>query len=318
MAEMLLEFCDSRGVKLAVNRESGVIEGVKVLGLMSKNGRSYLKETVARAASLYEGVRVNVNHPNGNPNQPRDYRDRMGTIRNVRVEQGDGGLRADFHFNPKHALAEQLIWDAEHAPENVGFSHNVEARVSRKGDKVIVEEISRVQSVDLVADPATTRGLFEQDETPIRKESTLEWNDITEATLAANRPEVVKAIADKVLAEHAESEAVKAKDAEMKTLREQVATLTAANEAAALATAVDKMLAEAKMPATAVTDVFKGQLLEAKDDAARKVLIEDRRKLVAGSKPVSKEQLVTEGSDNATGITDAKSFAAALKRKERN
>ena len=54
-----------------------------------------------------------------------------------------------------------MLWDAEHAPENVGFSHNVEARTARRGEEVVVEAITRVQSVDLVADPATTRGLFE-------------------------------------------------------------------------------------------------------------------------------------------------------------
>ena len=48
-------------------------------------------------------------------------------------------------------------------PENVGFSHNVEAKTSRRADRVVVEAITRVQSVDLVADPATTRGLFESD-----------------------------------------------------------------------------------------------------------------------------------------------------------
>ena len=84
----------------------------------------------------------------------------MGVIRNVAARAGEG-LFADFYFNPKHALAEQLIWDAEHAPENVGFSHNVEARNVRQGERVVVEAITRVQSVDLVADPATTRGLFE-------------------------------------------------------------------------------------------------------------------------------------------------------------
>ena len=36
-----------------------------------------------------------------------------------------------------------------HAPENVGFSHNVEANVSRRTGKVVVEEIVKVQSVDL-------------------------------------------------------------------------------------------------------------------------------------------------------------------------
>ena len=50
------------------------------------------------------------------------------------VKAGGEGLFADFHFNPKHALAEQLLWDAEHAPENVGFSHNVEARTARRGE----------------------------------------------------------------------------------------------------------------------------------------------------------------------------------------
>ena len=103
---------------------------------------------------------MNVNHPKGNPDGPRDYQDRIGTIRGVAVRPGEG-LFGDFHFNPKHALAEQLIWDAEHAPENVGFSHNVEARSARRGERVVVEAITRVQSVDLVADPATTRGLFE-------------------------------------------------------------------------------------------------------------------------------------------------------------
>ena len=71
------------------------------------------------------------------------------------------GLYGDFHFNPKHALAEQLCWDAEHAPGNVGFSHDVEAQTSRKNGRVVVEAIRKVSSVDLVADPATTSGLFE-------------------------------------------------------------------------------------------------------------------------------------------------------------
>ena len=160
MTDMLQEFCDSRGVSMRVDRQAGVIRGVKVLGLESRNGRSYLPEALAQAARLYEDAKVNVNHPKGNPAGPRDYQDRIGTIRNVAMRPGEG-LFADFHFNPKHALAEQLIWDAEHAPENVGFSHNVEARIGRRGDRVVVEAITRVQSVDLVADPATTRGLFE-------------------------------------------------------------------------------------------------------------------------------------------------------------
>ena len=160
MAEPLQEYCDSRGVRMRVDRESGVIRGVKILGLKSRNGRSYLPEALRQAAALYENAKVNVNHPKGHPAAPRDYQDRLGQIRGVELRPGEG-LFGDLHFNPKHALAEQLAWDAEHAPENVGFSHNVEARATRRGEEVVVEAITRVQSVDLVADPATTRGLFE-------------------------------------------------------------------------------------------------------------------------------------------------------------
>ena len=112
-------------------------------------------------SALYEESKVNVNHPKEGPLAPRDYQDRLGVIRNVKLRSGEG-LYGDLHFNPKHALAEQLLWDAQHNPRNVGFSHNVLARLSRDGETTVVEEITKVQSVDLVADPATTEGLFEQ------------------------------------------------------------------------------------------------------------------------------------------------------------
>lgn len=160
MIETLWEYADSRGQSVGVDRQAGVVRGVKILGLRSRNGRVYLPEALRNAARLYENAKVNVNHPKGDPQQPRDYQDRIGVIRNVVVREGEG-LFADFHFNPKHALAEQLLWDAEHSPENVGFSHNVQARCVRRGEELVVEAITRVLSVDLVADPATTAGLFE-------------------------------------------------------------------------------------------------------------------------------------------------------------
>ncbi|OHB73624.1 MAG: hypothetical protein A2V70_03540 [Planctomycetes bacterium RBG_13_63_9] len=142
MTETLQEYCDSRGVPMRVDRQQGIVRGVKILGLRSRNGRTYLPEALSQAVRLYENAKVNVNHPKTPASGPRDYQDRIGVIRNV-VARGDEGLFADFHFNPKHALAEQLAWDAEHAPENVGFSHNVQARTARRGDQVVVETITR-------------------------------------------------------------------------------------------------------------------------------------------------------------------------------
>ncbi|MGD0652819.1 MAG: hypothetical protein ABSA16_00610, partial [Thermoguttaceae bacterium] len=66
MTETLQEYCDSRGVRMRVDREEGVIRGVKILGLESRNRRSYLPEALAQAARLYEDAKVNVNHPKGN------------------------------------------------------------------------------------------------------------------------------------------------------------------------------------------------------------------------------------------------------------
>lgn len=145
---------------IKVDAQAGVIYGVKVLGLSSRNGRRYSEQALQQAVPLYEGARVNINHPKGDATAPRDYRDRLGFLRAVRYREGEG-LFADLHFNPKHDVAERLIWDAEHAPQNVGLSHNVLAHVEHRGETPVVTEIHRVLSVDLVADPATTSGLFE-------------------------------------------------------------------------------------------------------------------------------------------------------------
>lgn len=157
--EPLIEYASSRGMSPRVDRRNGRIFGVKVLGLQSRNGRVYRPEAIAAAAPLYENVKVNVNHPKARPHEARDYQDRLGCLRNVRATAD--GLFGDLYFNPHHPLADQLAWDAEHAPENVGLSHNVQARTRRQGEQVIVEAIECVTSVDLVADPATTRGLYE-------------------------------------------------------------------------------------------------------------------------------------------------------------
>ncbi|RMF91675.1 MAG: hypothetical protein D6741_15820, partial [Planctomycetota bacterium] len=160
MPERIVEYAPWRGNAPAVDAEAGVIRGVKILGLRSRNGRIYRADALRRAVALYEEAKVNVNHPADLRRAARDYRDRLGRIRNVRFVEEEG-LFGDLHFNPKHPVAAQLAWDAEHAPENVGLSHHVSAVVRRNGQTVEVEAIEQVLSVDLVADPATTEGLFE-------------------------------------------------------------------------------------------------------------------------------------------------------------
>lgn len=159
--ENVLEFFDFSSPQRKIDKENGVVSGVKILGVKSRNNRIYPIETLRDAASLYENAKVNVNHPDGSPNESRKYQDRVGSIKNVTLQEN--GLYGDFHFNPKHPLAEQMLWDAEKAPENFGFSHNVEAVVRLENGAQVVDKIVRVRSVDLVADPATTSGLFESE-----------------------------------------------------------------------------------------------------------------------------------------------------------
>ncbi len=146
--------------RATVDRQNGIIRGVKVLGPTSRNGREYTADALRKGVGLYENIRVGIGHLERH--EARRYQDVIGRLENARVQTG--GIYADLRFNPKHALAEQLAWDAEHAPGNVGLSHDVEGRIVRSNGRVMVEEIIAVRSVDLVADPATTGGLFEEEQ----------------------------------------------------------------------------------------------------------------------------------------------------------
>jgi len=173
-----------------VDAAAGVIRGVKLIGLESNNRRRYPAHVLRAAAPLYEGAKVNVNHPNGDPLSARGYEDRIGSIRNVRATEQ--GLYGDFHFNPKHRLAEQVLWDATHSPAAVGFSHNATLRMTgdKRGGKV-GEEIVAVRSVDLVADPATTSSIFESEE--------VSHGEAQQAMKAAFRSAIVAIVNDDAL-----------------------------------------------------------------------------------------------------------------------
>ena len=238
MSELLQEFVDSGHQTLRVDRASGVIRGVKLLGLRSKNGRRYAENALAEAVGLYEGAKVNINHPKGHPLSPRDYQDRLGVIRGVAFRP-QHGLFGDLHFNPKHVLSEQLMWDAEHAPQNVGLSHNVLARTTRQGDETLVEAITKVQSIDLVADPATTRGLFEHE----RPDPT--WDELTIDQLELHRPDLLRELRES----HA---------AQLRQLQSQVEEATAREAASARRERIVELLQEHHLP-----------LPKAGDEAAR-------------------------------------------------
>jgi len=164
-ANTLSRFTESAtsAASVRVDRDKGVIYGVKILGRHSKNGREYSDAALDQAVKLYEGAKVNVDHPArnrpGEPIQDRGLMERFGVLRSVRRE-GDS-VHGDLHYFKSSASTEQILEMAEKCPETFGLSHNAEGKTTTRNGRVIVETLHKVHSVDVVDDPATTAGLFE-------------------------------------------------------------------------------------------------------------------------------------------------------------
>jgi hypothetical protein len=327
MSEVIQEFVTSGSHKLRVDREAGIIRGVKLLGLASRNGRRYRESALQGAAGLYEGAKVNINHPKGHPLSPRDYQDRLGVVRGVKFRAGEG-LFGDLHFNPKHALSEQLVWDAEHAPQNVGMSHNVLARTSRAGNDTVVEAITKVQSIDLVADPATTAGLYESEEPPRgypaesqepeQGTSRLALDSLTLDELRLRRPDLI-------------DEAERELALQLGEFRRQLDEARAREQASQRRQRVCELLQEHGLPWPAgdegsrriVSDEFVEALMKAVDEPAVRRLVRERAELVRcasrwipeqlGRRPRSKDQIAVALGANGKTIRDAKEFAVAVR-----
>ncbi len=336
MSELLQEYVDSRSERLRVDRAAGVIRGVKLLGLSSRNGRRYREDALTSAIGLYEDAKVNINHPKGHPLAPRDYQDRLGVVRGVEFRAGQG-LFGDLHFNPKHALSEQLVWDAEHAPQNVGMSHNVLARTRRDGGETIVEAITKVQSIDLVADPATTSGLYEQtgsqelgvkrqepegrDSFPALDSQLLTLDSLTLDLLRLHRPDLIRELEES----HA---------AQLESLRKDLREVTLRESVAKRRELVLELLQEHDLPLPAtngtidsrlVSSDFVESLLSAADEATVRRLVEERAQLVRSAhdwserksprerRPRSRDQLALTFATNRSHAQTGAEFAAAIR-----
>lgn len=163
-----------------VDREKGVIYGVKVIGIESANGRRYTRQALKLATKLYEGVKVNFDHPT-DPDDPRSSYDRFGKLVNVRFKDGDdseAGLYGDLLFLTAHPMATRICEAAadQEKADFYGLSHNAQGLGSMADDGVyVVEEITEVRHVDIVADAATTKSLYESQQKSPMKRTLSQW-----------------------------------------------------------------------------------------------------------------------------------------------
>lgn len=170
-----------------VDVENGVIYGVKIVGLESRNtGRTigldpkefgnalnetygYSKQALESAIPMYEGSVARIDHPSseidGNgkrivKSNSRPALATFGEIKNVKLKED--GLYGDLHLIKSHPSASFVLEVAEKMPSKLALSHNAYGVPVLKNGRAIIDQILEVYSVDIVGDkPGTTNGLFE-------------------------------------------------------------------------------------------------------------------------------------------------------------
>lgn len=190
-----LEFMPDPAGKQRVDRDAGIIRGVKVAGGSSPNkhqvegvsGTDYEPSALREALSLYEGARVNCDHPERDPitgkplKKDRPAESRLGKLVNARM---DGGcVYADLHCLKSHPMWERIAEAAERDDMSDCFalSHNAYGKGEVRNGRYVITHIPEVRSVDLVADGGTNRSLFESRE-PMKT-----LRNIVESALAAGK-----------------------------------------------------------------------------------------------------------------------------------
>jgi hypothetical protein len=158
--------------------------------------------------------------------------------------------------------------------------------MAKRGDRTVVEAITKVQSVDLVADPATTRGLFEEatlgdqsvEHIPAAARQQV-VEELTASRLIQLRPDLVDAIAAELTAENAR-------------LRNELDVRRAADAVEQRRAVARRILTEFELPdpasndpwgRTIVSEAFMASLLAAPDEMAMRRLVEERANLLSAA-----------------------------------
>lgn len=141
-----------------VDRANGIIHGVKLCGHESANGNDYPAAMFRKDFQRYEGAPIYTDHERGKEHQ---IARKIGWVSSPTVD-AEGIPRGNAHLLKSHPLYNQVMEAAERNPGLYGFSHQAVCQTARQPNgRTRVESIERIESVDLVAEPATTKGLFE-------------------------------------------------------------------------------------------------------------------------------------------------------------
>ena len=279
-----------------------VVHNVAVLRPTSRNkkfsgskGRRYSQLARESVSTLMAGKKAYINHATKKELQERggvrDIKDTLGYWGDVAHIDESGIVRNDLHFLENHR--EWFVPMVKQMPDKVGVSiHAFGDMVFNEGEQMEdVNDITLVDSVDLVSEPGSTHNLLES---YTEKENTLETKDFTLEELRENRPDLIAAIETELKTKLDEK-------GELVTLREQVGTLTIKNRDLAIQLdeanikekartkneQINKLLSDSKLSPEFITDTFRESLGTCEGEKQMTDLIEDRKKIVGSAKKVT-------------------------------
>lgn len=275
----LVEQCGDWRAEACVEREQRLVRNVALAGRESRNGYVYAESALRDAVGLYERKPVFLDHaPDRGRPQERSTRDLVGSVVNVRYEEGR--IRGDIRVLETES-GQTFLSLVESDTPGVGMSHVVLAE--RAADGLTVERIRDVISVDAVVGPATTRTFRES--TDREEESALTRTELLDeiATLQARRDELMR----------------------------EVETLTERSGARGSDLDVRRMLQESGLPEFACGEVFERQLADV-DERTRRDLIAERRELLREAAAAGPRSVERRGESAAD---DRQVFLAAIRRR---
>lgn len=156
----LIELTEATFQDARFEEEDNVIRNVCLLSSLSKNNRKYLDKAMNDVTGLASGVKVFADHPKRGETV-RSVREIIGQIENPHRSGKKiyGNLRVlSSHKDWVFALAREM-------PNIAGMSILAKGKMHPERDsqgRTQVESVSMLKSIDLVSEPATTQGMYEQ------------------------------------------------------------------------------------------------------------------------------------------------------------
>lgn len=259
----------------------------------SKNKRFYSPDVLGEAVSLFEGAKCYLDHEDVKGISNRSVRELAGFYENVAFI--NNRLEGDLQFLDTEAgkiglaLAQESI---KHNKPLAGLSLKGLGKLRKTEEGYIVEELQKVNSVDIVSEPAAGGEFIKLYESIMEDD---EMKDLTIEKLKTERPDLIQEITDEV------EERVYGKktevDKQLKEIKEQneklakeISEWKTYGQIKETETILEKELSKSELPDIAkdrVRKLFEGKIAKVEDILESIKTEKEYIAKIAGEKPVN-------------------------------